>query len=272
MDLLEELGVKRYKIGSGEVSNWLMLEKIAKTGKPIILSSGMSSWDEMDATVEFLRPFGNPLSILQCTTAYPTRPDQWGLNVISQLKERYKLPVGFSDHSGEIFACSAAAALGAEIFEFHVVFDKRQFGPDSPASISIDQTKSLCEGIKKIQSALRNPVVKSENQKYSELKVMFGKSLAINKALPKGHLLTVDDLESKKPGDKGIPASQYQLVLGKELNRNLEKWDFLNSEGLRVMRAGLFRKGLLKRRWLKNPCLLFFLPAAGNLWHFSCRR
>ena len=116
VDLLEELGVKRYKIGSGEVSNWLMLEKIAKTGKPIMLSSGMSSWDEMDATVEFLRAFGNPLSILQCTTAYPTRPDQWGLNVISQLKERYKLPVGFSDHSGEIFACSAAAALGAVPF------------------------------------------------------------------------------------------------------------------------------------------------------------
>lgn len=234
VNLLESLQVESYKIGSGEIGNLLMLEKIARTGKPIILSSGMSSFEELDKTFDFLRPFGNALSILQCTTAYPTQPEQWGLNVMAELKARYQVPVGFSDHSGDIFACLAAATLGAEIFEFHVVFDKRQFGPDSPASITIDQTKVLCEGIKKIQSALRNPVVKSENQKYSELKVMFGKSLAVNKALPKGHLLTVDDLESKKPGDKGIPASQYQLVLGKELNRNLEKWDFLNSEDLKT--------------------------------------
>ncbi|SIN81156.1 N-acetylneuraminate synthase family protein [Algoriphagus halophilus] len=234
VNLLESIQVESYKIGSGEIGNFLMLEKIARTGKPIMLSSGMSSFEELDKTVDFLRPFGNALSILQCTTAYPTQPEQWGLNVMAELKARYQVPVGFSDHSGDIFACLAAATFGAEIFEFHVVFDKRQFGPDSPASISIDQTKVLCEGIKKIQSALRNPVVKSENQKYSELKVMFGKSLAVNKALPKGHLLTVDDLESKKPGDKGIPASQYQLVLGKELNRNLEKWDFLNSEDLKT--------------------------------------
>lgn len=234
VNLLESIQVESYKIGSGEIGNLLMLEKIARTGKPIMLSSGMSSFEELDKTVDFLRSFGNALSILQCTTAYPTQPEQWGLNVMAELKARYQVPVGFSDHSGDIFACLAAATLGAEIFEFHVVFDKRQFGPDSPASITIDQTKVLCEGIKKIQSALRNPVVKSENQKYSELKVMFGKSLAVNKDLPKGHLLTVDDLESKKPGDKGIPASQYQLVLGKELNRNLEKWDFLNSEDLKT--------------------------------------
>lgn len=234
VNLLESIQVESYKIGSGEIGNLLMLEKIARTGKPIMLSSGMSSFEELDKTFDFLRPFGNALSILQCTTAYPTQPEQWGLNVMAELKARYQVPVGFSDHSGDVFACLAAATLGAEIFEFHVVFDKRQFGPDSPASISIDQTKVLCEGIKKIQSALRNPVVKSENQKYSELKVMFGKSLAVNKALPKGHLLTVDDLESKKPGDKGIPASQYQLVVGKELNRNLEKWDFLNSEDLKT--------------------------------------
>ncbi len=233
VDLLEELGVKRYKIGSGELGNFLMLDRIAKTGKPIILSSGMSSFEELDKTFDFLKPFGNSLSILQCTTAYPTQPEQWGLNVMSELKDRYKVPVGFSDHSGDIYACLAAASLGSDIFEFHVVFDKRQFGPDSPASISIDQTKVLCEGIKKIQSAIQHPVVKSDNQKYSELKVMFGKSLAVNKTLSEGHILTVDDLESKKPGDKGIPASNYQNVLGRELKRKLEKWDFLSMEDLK---------------------------------------
>ena len=228
VDLLESIQVESYKIGSGEIGNFLMLEKIAKTGKPIILSSGMSSFDELDKTFEFLKPFGNSLSVLQCTTAYPTQPEQWGLNVMAELKERYQVPVGFSDHSGDIFACLAAATLGADIFEFHVVFDKRQFGPDSPASITIDQCKILCEGIKKIQSALENPIIKSQNEKYASLKVMFGKSLAVNKALEKGHILTVDDLESKKPGDRGISAAEYQMALGKKLNKNLEKWDFLN--------------------------------------------
>ncbi|WP_111672143.1 N-acetylneuraminate synthase family protein [Algoriphagus litoralis] len=234
VDLLEELGVKRYKIGSGEVSNWLMLEKIAKTGKPIILSSGMSSWDEMDATVEFLRAFGNPLSILQCTTAYPTRPDQWGLNVISQLKERYKLPVGFSDHSGEIFACSAAAALGAEIFEFHVVFDKRQFGPDTLASITLDQTMELVQGIRKIQQALANPILKDQIEPFKDLKKIFEKSLAVNKTLNKGSVITIDDLEAKKPTGYGIPAKEFAAVVGKKLKSDLSQWDFLNWENIEL--------------------------------------
>ncbi|NVK50392.1 MAG: N-acetylneuraminate synthase family protein [Cyclobacteriaceae bacterium] len=233
VDLLENIGVKRYKIGSGELGNFLMLERIAKTGKPIIMSSGMSSFEELDKTFDFLKPFGNSLSILQCTTAYPTQPEEWGLNVITELKERYQIPVGFSDHSGDIYACLAAASIGAEIFEFHVVFDKRQFGPDSQASITIDQTKVLSSGIKQIQNALKNPIVKSDNQKYSELKVMFGKSLAVNKTLNEGHIITLDDLESKKPGNKGIPASNYLNVLGKELNRKLEKWDFLREEDLK---------------------------------------
>lgn len=232
VDLLENLAVEQYKIGSGEIGNYLMLEKIAKTGKPIILSSGMSSFEELDKTIAFLRPFGNRLSILQCTTAYPTSPELWGLNVIKELKERYDIPVGFSDHSGDIFACLAAATLGAELFEFHVVFDKRQFGPDSAASISIDQAKILCDGIDKIKTSLAHPVIKSENQKYSELKVMFGKSLAVNKDLLEGHLLTTDDLESKKPGNQGISASDYQSAIGKKLNKSIDKWAFLTNEDL----------------------------------------
>ena len=88
VDLLEQLGVNKYKIGSGEVNNLLMLEKIAHTNKDIILSSGMSSLSELDSTISFLKPFGNNLSVLQCTTAYPTAPGQWGLGMIPVMKER----------------------------------------------------------------------------------------------------------------------------------------------------------------------------------------
>ena len=105
VDLLEEVGVKRYKIGSGEVNNLLMLEKISRTGKPIILSSGMSSFSELKQSVEFLQERNIKTSILQCTTAYPTKPEQWGLEVMDELKEKFALETGFSDHSGDVYAC-----------------------------------------------------------------------------------------------------------------------------------------------------------------------
>lgn len=228
VDLLEKIGVRRYKIGSGEVNNFLMLEKIAKTGKPIMLSSGMSNYDELENSINFLKPYGNEISILQCTTAYPTIPQQWGLNVITELKSRFKCPIGFSDHSGNIYACLAAAALGADIFEFHVVFDKRQFGPDTQASITIDQAKSLVHGINDIRSSLKNIIDKNYNKDLKDLKNIFEKSLSVNKDLKKGHVISFNDLEGKKPSNMGIPASDYNKVLGKKINKNLNKWDFLN--------------------------------------------
>ncbi len=230
VDVLEEVGVKRYKIGSGEVNNLLILKKIAATRKPIIISSGMSSFEELDATVAFLKPFGNEVSILQCTTAYPTQPEEWGLNVILDLKQRYGVPVGFSDHSGNINACLAAAALGAEIFEFHVVFDKRQFGPDTPASITIDQTQQMVAGIKQIQLALAHNIDKTDNSKFAALKNIFEKSLAVNKDLPAGHRISFDDLEAKKPKGFGISANAFESVIGKKTVTPLKKWDFLTEE------------------------------------------
>lgn len=232
VDWLEEVGVKRYKIGSGEVSNWLMLGKIAKTSKPIILSSGMSNWEELDNAILFLKDFGNELSIMQCTTAYPTKPEQWGLNVIQELASRYGIPIGFSDHSGNTHACLAAAALGANLFEFHVVFDKRQFGPDTLASITLDQTKELVQGIRQIQTSLSNPIKKDQIESFKDLKKIFEKSLAVNRALTKGTVLTAEVLESKKPTGCGIPAKDFSAVIGKKLKTDLAQWDFLNWENI----------------------------------------
>lgn len=230
VDLLEQVGVHQYKIGSGEVSNFLMLEKIARTGKPVLLSSGMSSIEELDQTIGFLRPFGNPLTVLQCTTAYPTRPDQWGLNVLPLLRERYQLPVGFSDHSGDIYACLAAATLGAQVLEFHAVFDKRMFGPDAPASLTIDQIRQLVTGVRQLETALATPVDKTDNSGFDTLKKIFEKSLAVNKDLPAGHIISREDLEAKKPKGYGIPATQFTEVIGKPLNRPLNAWEFLRAE------------------------------------------
>jgi N-acetylneuraminate synthase len=230
VDQLEKLGVKRYKIGSGEVNNFLLLEKIAKTGKPILLSSGMSSFEELDETVSFLNQHGANLSIFQCTTSYPTLPNQWGLNVLSEIKNRYSVPVGFSDHSGDIYACLAAQSMGAELLEFHVVFDKRMFGPDAKSSLTIEQVNLLAKGVREIDEAKSALIDKSDNSQFSELKQIFEKSLAVNCNLQVGDTIEFNHLESKKPKGFGINANEFQRVIGKKLVKPLNKWDFLTNE------------------------------------------
>lgn len=232
VDWLEEIGIAAYKIGSGEVSNLLLLEKITQTRKPIIISSGMSSYEELDQTVAFLKSKNADFSILQCTTAYPTKPEQFGLNVISELKERYDVKIGFSDHSAKTSTGIAAVALGAEILEFHVVFHREMFGPDAIASLTIEETKELVASVKALYEAISHPINKNNNGSFTELKAIFEKSLAINKNVSKGHVISFDDLESKKPKGFGISATEFANVIGKKLTKDKNRWDFINVEDL----------------------------------------
>ncbi len=227
VDLLEELEVKRYKIGSGEVNNLLLLEKIAQTRKPVILSSGMSSFKELDSTVDFLKERKINISILQCTTSYPTQPENYGLNVIKELKDRYNLKTGYSDHSAKKETSVAAIALGAEILEFHAVFSRKSFGPDAFSSLEIEEIRELVKAVRNIDEALENPVDKSDNSRFADLKGIFEKSLAVNKDLSKGHILKFEDLEAKKPKNKGVSAEDFQNVIGKQLKSDIKKWDFI---------------------------------------------
>ncbi len=148
--------------------------------------------------------------------------------MIKELKERYKVPVGFSDHSSSIEACIAATALGAEFIEFHMVFDKEMFGPDTKASLTMDETSQLVKAVRNVNTAICNPVDKNVNSQFATLKSIFEKSLAVNKDLPIGHKITFADLETKKPKGYGILASDYEKVLGKSLKTALKQWDFLN--------------------------------------------
>jgi N,N'-diacetyllegionaminate synthase len=232
VDLLEKLGVERYKIGSGEVNNLLLLEKIGRTGKPVIISSGMSSIKELDKTVNFLKDRFIEFSILQCTTAYPTVPINYGLNIIQEFKTRYGVPIGYSDHSAEIATGIAATALGAEILEFHAVFSRNSLGPDASSSLEMGEISQLVRAVKKIEYALKNPVNKSDNSSFKNLKNIFEKSLAVNKDLEIGHILKFEDLETKKPKGLGMDASLYQEVIGKKIIKRLSKWEFLNQDDL----------------------------------------
>ena len=228
VDVLEETGVDIYKIGSGEVTNHLLLQKIIETGKPAILSSGMSTIEELDVAVEIFKHSNINISILQCSTCYPSEAKDWGLHTIKDFKHRYKISAGFSDHSGGTTACLAATALGAELLEFHVVFDKRMFGPDAKSSLEIDEVKFLVNGVKEIKASLQYQQRKDEQVADKiELKKMFGKSLCVNNHLPKGHVITINDLESKKPAGHGISPAAYKEIIGKSLLFDKCQWDFL---------------------------------------------
>ena len=236
VDWCEEIGVKRYKIGSGEINNLLLLEKIAQTKKPVIISSGMSRNDEIETCIEFFKVKNIEVSVLQCNTAYPTPPERYGLNVIQEFKTRYKnkIKIGYSDHSGKVATGIAAVALGAEILEFHVAFSKEQFGPDTSSSLNMNQVKELIEGVKEISKALNHPVDKSEIDDFKKLRAMFGKSLAINKQLKAGHQISFEDLEAKKPEGYGISPIKYKTIIGKKLKHDKQAWEFLKFEDLLV--------------------------------------
>lgn len=232
--LLDELGVRSFKVASGEIRNFLMLDYMARTGRELWISTGMSSYAEIQDTLDFLgsiKECGKRV-LFQCTTAYPTPPEQVGLNVIAEMKERFGLPIGLSDHSGTVFAPLAAVSLGAEYLESHVVFDRRMFGPDSPASLTIDEFTQMVAGARFIETALCNPVNKHDASKYAELKGMFGKSLAVCRDKAAGTEITLDDLESKKPAGKGIPADEFRSVLGKRLKNGLSAGSFITRNDL----------------------------------------
>lgn len=213
VDLLERLEVPAWKVGAGEISNLPLISRMAETGKPVILSSGMSDWAELDAAVNCVRNSGSAVAVLQCTTSYPCPPEKLGLNVMSELHDRYQCPVGLSDHSGTIYAGIAAATLGARIIEVHVAFSRECFGPDVSASITTPELSQLVEGVRFIERALNNPVDKTEMAKsLSDLRLTFGKSVVARRDLPAGHILTVNDLALKKPGTGIAPSRISELV------------------------------------------------------------
>lgn len=227
VDLLESLNVKKYKISSGDVDNYLLIDKICSTGKEIIISSGMSDLNILSQTIERIKNSGNSLTVLQCKTEYPTKPANWGLNCIKVIKDKFGVKVGLSDHSGEIFSSLAAVTLGAEVIEFHVVFDKQLFGPDTLASLTLVQTEELVKGIRQIETSLDQSCNKEDDLKQSEMRNIFGKSLSLNKDMIAGEVIKTEYLESKKPAGMGIHASEYINIVGKKINKDKKKWDFL---------------------------------------------
>ena len=219
VDLLEGLGVPAWKIGSGEISNLPMLERVARTRKPVLLSSGMSPWSELDEAVECVRAASGSVAVFQCTTSYPCPPEHLGLNILDDLRQRYSCPVGLSDHSGTVYAAMAAATLGADLIEVHTVFSRECFGPDVSSSVTTSELAQLVDGVRFIERSLNNPVNKDdEATKREDLRTLFGRSLVATRNLPKGHRLGADDIAFKKPGG-GLPAKDLPAVIGRVVTK-----------------------------------------------------
>jgi len=222
IDLLEEVGVSQYKIPSGEVNNIELLAAAAKTGKPVILSSGMSNWKELDQAVEVLFAAGvSKYSVLQCSSAYPCPMDQVGLNVIQEMEKRYECNVGFSDHTETNYAAFAAVASGARIIEKHLTFSKYMYGSDALLAAEPDQFAEMVRGVRAITEMMAHPVDKNDLTPYSEMKKVFEKSIVAITPLKKGQVLQRDMVGLKKPGD-GLQASNLESVIGKRIVRDIE--------------------------------------------------
>lgn len=219
VELLDEIDVDFYKVASGEITNTPMLDAIAATGRPVALSSGMSPWSELDAAVKQLQ--SAPLAILQCTSEYPCPPELVGLNVIDELRMRYGLPVGLSDHSGTIFPGLAAATRSIAMLEIHLTFSRQMFGPDVPASVTTDELATLTDGIRFIERATANPVSKDDLVgRFATLRESFMRSPVAARALESGHVLGEGDLVLKKPGT-GLPPDSVPELIGQALTRSV---------------------------------------------------
>lgn len=225
--LLGRVGVAAWKLASGEVTNGPLFDQILATGLPVLLSSGMSTWAEIDRAVARVQAAGLPLALLQCTSMYPTPPEKVGLNLLGAFRERYGCAVGLSDHSGQIYPGLAAATLGAEVLEVHVTLSREAFGPDVVASVTTAELRQLTEGIRFIEAMRRHPVDKEAlATELHSVRGLFTKSLVFTTDLPAGTTLKEAHLAGKKPGT-GLPVTLLPACVGRTLRRDVQRDDFV---------------------------------------------
>lgn len=219
IDLLDRVGVDLYKVPSGETTNVPLLERLAATGKPVLLSTGMSNWAEIDRAVTILKQGGPPV-VMQCTSVYPCPPERVGLNVLAEMRARYGGEVGFSDHSHGMAAALAAAALGATVIEKHFTFSRLMYGSDAANAMEPPEFRTYCSALRDVWTMLDHPVDKNDLAPYQDMKRVFEKSIVAARFIAAGSSITREMLAFKKPGN-GIPAATYRDLIGRRAVRDL---------------------------------------------------
>jgi N-acetylneuraminate synthase len=232
VDLLERIGMPLWKIASGETSNWLLLDRVAATGAPVLLSTGMSPVEEIDAAVQRVRTGGAGVGVFQCTTAYPCPAEKIGLNLVPFYRERYGCWVGLSDHSATIYPALAGAAIGMDLLEVHVTLTREMFGPDVPASVTTSELRQMVEGIRFIERMRDNPVDKNASAaETAPLRRLFTRSVVARQPLPAGTVIAPEHLAVKKPGT-GLSPDRLPEIVGLRLARAVAADQLLAAEDI----------------------------------------
>ena len=230
VELLEEIGVPAYKVGSGEMTNFPLLKHIANKKKPMIISTGMSTFQEIEETVSFIKKYNNDLILMHCTSTYPTRYEDVNLKVIEKLRQHFGIPVGLSDHSAGIYTALAAVALGACMIEKHFTIKRSWPGPDQKASITPGELKELVKGIRAIEKALGS--IKKVADDEMPVQRMARESVVSLVDIRKGTVIEENMVWVKRPGT-GIPAKYLGEVIGKKAKQDIAAnsvitWEDLN--------------------------------------------
>ncbi|EAL3891335.1 N-acetylneuraminate synthase [Campylobacter lari] len=223
IDLLVELGVEIFKIPSGEITNLPYLKKIAKLNKNIILSTGMASLGEIEMALDILTDNGtqrNKITILHCNSEYPTPFKDVNLKAMQTIKEAFKLPVGYSDHTLGVIIPIAAVAMGACVIEKHFTLDKNMQGPDHLASLNPDELKTMVQSIRELEQALGNGIKKPSESETKNINIG-RKSLVAASPIKKGDFFTEKNLGVKRPGN-GISPMEWDNIIGKVAEKNFD--------------------------------------------------
>jgi len=228
-DFLEDL-VPAYKISSTDLTNLPFLEYIAKKGKPIILSTGMATLGEIEEAVNTIKKYNEDIILLHCITNYPADFEELNLRAIKTLKEAFKLPVGYSDHSLGIYAPIAAVTLGAIVIEKHFTIDKNLPGPDHKASLNPEELKEMVKAVRLTEKALGDGI-KRPTFSEEKIKKVARKSLVANVDIPKGSIIKREMVTIKRPGI-GIEPKYLDVVAGKRARRDIKKDEVLRWEDI----------------------------------------
>ncbi len=224
VDVLESFGVPAYKVASADLTNLPLLDHLAQTGKPLILSTGMSTPQEVKATVAFLGKRNAQFALLHCNSTYPAPLHDINLKWIEQLRKIHPL-IGYSGHERGINVSLAAVALGATIIERHFTLDRGMEGPDHAASLTHSELKRLIEGIREIEESLGDGLTRTLSQGEMINRENLGKSLVAATALAKGTRLTAAHIKVRSPG-QGLSPQRYEELLGKTLQHDMEEETF----------------------------------------------
>ena len=229
LEFLSGLNLDYIKIGSGEVNNIPYLRKIGAKKQPVILSTGMSFLGDVERAYNILLESGaSSVKLLHCTSNYPCPMNEVNLNAMLTLKAAFKCEVGYSDHTLGIEVPIAAVALGATIIEKHFTLDKNMDGPDHKASLNPEELKEMVQSIRNIEIALGNGIKCPNNSETKTSKVVW-KSIVAAKIIEKGSVFTEENLTVKRTGE-GIPASLWDLVIGKKAKRTFMSDEVINIE------------------------------------------